>query len=107
MSVIKRKNDRVLKICLLGDKGVGKTSLIEKFVHSKFKHSYNVSIGLDASSKTITLDGITFKLSIHDIGSQERFSTIRHIFYPGVHGVILVFDITRPQTLKNLTFKIL
>lgn len=103
----KKKTERVLKVILIGDPGVGKSSLINTYVHGKFKHSYQVTIGLDVSSKIIELtdqDGKKeiIKLSIHDIGGQERFNTIRHLFYPGAHLVMFVYDVTRLQSLKNL-----
>ena len=101
-----KKTKRVLKLILIGDPGVGKTSLIQQFVHSKFKHSYQVTIGLDVSSKDVELNtskgNEVARLSISDIGGQERFTTIRHLFYPGANLAMLVYDITRPQSLKNL-----
>ena len=104
----KKKGERVLKVILIGDPGVGKSCLINTYVHGKFKHSYQVTIGLDVSSKIIELanteDGKKeiIKLSIHDIGGQDRFVTIRHLFYPGAHLVMFVYDVTRLQSLKNL-----
>ena len=73
----KKKGERVLKVILIGDPGVGKSSLINTYVHGKFKHSYQVTIGLDVSSKIIELDGNDgkkeiIKLSIHDIGGQDH-----------------------------------
>ncbi|MHA2278479.1 MAG: Rab family GTPase [Candidatus Kariarchaeaceae archaeon] len=96
------KTRKVLKLILLGDPGTGKTSLIQRFVHGKFKHSYQVTIGLDVSSKDITLEGDDVRLSINDIGGQDRFVTIRHLFYPGAHLAMLVYDCTRPKSLENL-----
>lgn len=91
---------------LVGDPGVGKTSLIQQYVHAKFKHSYQVTIGLDVSSKDVDLkspNGMeSARLSINDIGGQERFNTIRHLFYPGANLAMLVYDITRLKSLRNL-----
>ena len=98
-----KKDIFVLKCCLLGDPGVGKTSLISQFVKGKFKKSYQLTVGLDVSSKDIILDdGRMARLSIHDIGGQERFNQVRHLFYQGAHVALLVFDVTRPLSLKRL-----
>lgn len=103
----KKKGDRVLKTILIGDPGVGKSSLINMYVNNKFKHSYQVTIGLDVTSKLVEIKGLnnkteTVKLSINDIGGQDRFLTIRHLFYPGAHLVMFVYDVTRLNSLKNL-----
>ena len=101
MSALKSRT--ILKMILLGDPGVGKTSLIQQYVHGRFKHSYQVTIGLDVTSKDITIsDNTEVRLSINDIGGQDRFSSIRHLFYPGAHLAMLVYDCTRPKSLENL-----
>jgi small GTP-binding protein len=98
------KQKLVLKLVLLGDPGVGKTSLISQFVHAKFRNSYQLTVGLDISSKQIKLDdGRTVTLSINDIGGQARFAAIRHMFFKGAHLAMFVFDVTRAETLRNIT----
>lgn len=98
------KQKLVLKLVLLGDPGVGKTSLISQFVHARFKHSYQLTVGLDISSKQVKLDdGRTVTLSINDIGGQARFAAIRHMFFKGAHLAMFVYDVTRTETLKNIT----
>ena len=87
---------------LVGDPSVGKTSLIQRYVHGRFKHSYQVTIGLDVLSKTIEFPEREVEISINDIGGQARFATLRSLFYNGTHLAMLVYDCTRPQTLQNL-----
>ncbi|MFW9825880.1 MAG: Rab family GTPase [Candidatus Thorarchaeota archaeon] len=97
------KQKLVLKLVLLGDPGVGKTSLISQFVHARFRHSYQLTVGLDISSKQVKLnDGRAVTLSINDIGGQARFAAIRHMFFKGAHLAMLVYDVTRAETLHNL-----
>lgn len=97
------KQKLVLKLVLLGDPGVGKTSLISQFVHARFRHSYQLTVGLDISSKQVQLaDGRTVTLSINDIGGQARFAAIRHMFFKGAHLAMFVYDVTRAETLDNV-----
>ena len=97
------KQKLVLKLVLLGDPGVGKTSLISQFVHSRFRHSYQLTVGLDISSKQVKLkDGRTVTLSINDIGGQARFAAIRHMFFKGAHLAMFVYDVTRAESLENI-----
>ena len=97
------KQKLVLKLVLLGDPGVGKTSLISQFVHARFRHSYQLTVGLDISSKQVKLkDGRTVTLSINDIGGQARFAAIRHMFFKGAHLAMFVYDVTRAETLDNI-----
>jgi len=92
----------VFKVLLLGDAGVGKTSLIMRFVHNKFKSDYLLTIGMNVSSYQLEMDGTTVNLSIHDIGGQKRFEAFRQIFYKGSSGAIIVYDITREASFRNV-----
>ncbi|MFW9995328.1 MAG: Rab family GTPase [Candidatus Odinarchaeota archaeon] len=96
------KSRIVLKMILIGDPGVGKTSLISQYVHGKFRRRYQLTIGLDVSSKDLVIDGREIRLSINDVGGQERFESIRHMFYTGSHLAMLVYDVTRPKSLERL-----
>lgn len=100
---IRMKQKLILKLVLLGDPGVGKTSLIAQFVHARFRHSYQLTVGLDISSKQVKLDdGRTVTLSINDIGGQARFAAIRHMFFKGAHLAMFVYDVTRAESLENI-----
>ena len=92
----------ILKLVTLGDPGTGKTSLIQQFVNRAFKHSYSITIGLDVLSKSIKLQDREVELSINDIGGQQRFATMRQLFYTGSNLAMFVYDSTRPQTLANV-----
>ncbi|MCK4845683.1 MAG: GTP-binding protein [Candidatus Heimdallarchaeota archaeon] len=95
--------DYNFKILLLGDAAVGKTSLVQKFVHDKFAESYLMTIGMEPSERFVTLkNGTIVALSIWDLAGQERFRFIRHTFYRGAKAALLVFDLTRDSTLKNV-----
>jgi len=91
------------KIILLGHFGVGKTSLIRRFVEDTFSDKYIVSIGVHILKKEVVLDD-TQKISliIWDLEGHENMKKIREAYLLGSHGFIYVFDITRPATFENL-----
>ena len=88
-----------IKVLVCGEAGVGKTSLVLRYIKSRFQTDYKLTVGTDILTKDVALDnGETCTLSIWDIGGQERFSFIRSSFYRGAAGVLLVFDLTRAET---------
>ncbi len=96
----------VLKTVILGDAAVGKTSLVQRFVHGTFEKSYLLTVGLQVSTKEVQLpDGTNVILSINDIGGQERFASIRTVFFKGAKLALFVFDLTRRQTLESVLNK--
>jgi len=92
------------KLVLVGDGGVGKTSIIKAFVEKgSFQADYKLTIGIDISTKMIKLpDGNSVTLSIHDIAGQKRFDAVRKIFFRGAQLAMLVYDVTRENSLKSL-----
>ncbi|MHA1697456.1 MAG: Rab family GTPase [Promethearchaeota archaeon] len=95
-----------VKLILAGPAAVGKTSLIKRFVKSSFQADYKLTIGVDILTKDVALrNGEIATLSIWDIGGQKRFEFIRTTFYKGASGALLVFDLTRAETYKEVTEK--
>lgn len=95
--------DYNFKVVLLGAAAVGKTSLVQRFIHDKFSQNYLLTIGMEPSEKYIELDnGTIVALSIWDIAGQARFKFIRHNFFKGAKASLLVFDLTRESTLQDL-----
>jgi small GTP-binding protein len=92
----------IFKIVLLGDPGVGKSSLITRFVHNRFQASYLMTIGVDILSKQLFVESDEVLFLISDIGGQERFASVREKFYRGARGCFLVFDLTRSSTLSSV-----
>lgn len=90
------------KILLVGDPAVGKTSLILKFVENRFEREYKASIGVDFAYKIVDVGEKVARLIIWDIASQERFAPYRSSFYQQTNGAMLVFDLTRPETLDAI-----
>jgi len=93
----------LFKILIVGPAAVGKTSILERLVYNRFSENYKLTIGVNFLSKLIDLRGNgKVKLTIWDIGGQERFQSMRTEFYKGASGAILVFDLTRMETYNAI-----
>jgi small GTP-binding protein len=90
------------KVILVGHFGVGKTSLVQQFVHSKFSETYLTTIGVKIDKKTINLDGMEVNLLIWDIAGETAQNKVPKSYQLGAHGVLYVFDLSRPSTYNNL-----
>ncbi len=95
------------KILLLGDGAVGKTSLIKRYVLDQFDDKYIVTIGAKVSKKLIRVNifkniGMDIKLMIWDVIGQHGYTGVHASSFIGTDGVLMVYDVTRPETLKNL-----
>ncbi|KAK6779500.1 hypothetical protein RDI58_021684 [Solanum bulbocastanum] len=94
--------DLSFKILLIGDSGVGKSSLLVSFI-SNAVDDLASTIGVDFKIKTLTVSGKKLKLTIWDTAGQERFRTLTSSYYRGAQGIILVYDVTRRETFTNLS----
>jgi Ras-related protein Rab-18 len=94
--------DHLFKLLLIGDAGVGKSSLLLRFTDDHFEEQMSSTIGVDFRVKTVTLGGRTVKLTIWDTAGQERFRTLTSSYYRSCHGVILVFDVNERDSFDHL-----
>lgn len=92
-----------LKILIIGDSGVGKSSLLLRFTDDKFDPDQSATIGVDFKVKPLTVEGNTVKLAIWDTAGQERFRTLTPSYYRGAQGVIFVYDCSRRDSFTHLT----
>jgi small GTP-binding protein len=90
------------KIVLAGDEGVGKTSLINRFVKGYFTGDYKATIGVNIYTKQLFVDNHEANLQIWDVAGQTSFRQFRQRFFSGTRGAFLVFDLTLPESLDNL-----
>lgn len=95
------------KIILLGHYGVGKSSLVRRFVHSQFSEEYITTIGVKIDKKTIQVGDVSLTLLIWDIAGENGQQKIPQSYRLGAHGAIYVFDLSRPATYANLENEIL
>ena len=92
----------VLKVCVVGDGAVGKTSLIIRYTEGHFRESYIMTVGTSFAVKELNFGDTLVRLQLWDLAGQPHFSSVRPVFYRGAAGVILVFDVTRRQTFDNI-----
>jgi len=92
----------LLKIIILGDSGVGKTSLMYQYVNKKFSNQYKATIGADFLTKEVMVDEKLVTLQIWDTAGQERFQSLGVAFYRGADACVLVFDVNVAKTFENL-----
>jgi len=97
-----RDYDHLFKLLIIGDSGVGKSSLLLRFADNTFSGNYITTIGVDFKIRTIEVDGDKVKLQIWDTAGQERFRTITSTYYRGTHGVIVVYDVTSGESFANV-----
>ncbi|PPR96793.1 hypothetical protein GOBAR_AA23872 [Gossypium barbadense] len=92
----------LLKVIILGDSGVGKTSLMNQYVNRKFSNQYKATIGADFLTKEVQFDDRLFTLQIWDTAGQERFQSLGVAFYRGADCCVLVHDVNVMKSFDNL-----
>ncbi|CAH0388857.1 unnamed protein product [Bemisia tabaci] len=97
-----RAYDHLFKLLIIGDSGVGKSSLLVRFSDNRFSGNYITTIGVDFKIRTVDIDGEKVKLQIWDTAGQERFRTITSTYYRDTHGVIVVYDVTNGESFANV-----
>ena len=95
-------NEINLKILILGDSSVGKTSLLLKYADGYFPTIYVATIGVEYKIKQINVNGLDINLQIWDTAGQERFKSITQNFMKGADGIMYVYDITEKASFDNL-----
>ncbi|XP_041108299.1 ras-related protein Rab-32a [Polyodon spathula] len=94
----------LFKVLVIGELGVGKTSLIKRYVHQLFSQHYRATIGVDFALKVINWDSKTLvRLQLWDIAGQERFGNMTRVYYKEAVGAFVVFDVTRESTFEAVS----
>jgi len=94
--------DYVFKVVLIGDSGVGKSNLLSRFTRNEFNLETKSTIGVEFATRSIQTEGKTIKAQIWDTAGQERYRAITSAYYRGAVGALLVYDIAKYSTFKNV-----
>ena len=95
--------DFIVKICLLGDGGVGKTSLVYRFIENRFSRDFKSTLGVNLLKKKIKLeDGKDVSVQLWDLGGQEAYKKLRKLYLEGSQGALIVFDVLAQKSFDNL-----
>jgi small GTP-binding protein len=90
------------KLIVCGDPEVGKTSTILRYTDDAFRRTYIMTMGINVSTKSVILENKKVTFAIWDRAGQTKIQMTRRHFYEGAQAQLLVFDLTRPQTMENI-----
>ena len=94
--------DYLIKCLVIGDSGIGKSSLMVRFTDDVFNNHYISTIGVDFKIKTMVLNKKTVKFQIWDTAGQDRFRTITSSYYRGSNAILICYDVTERETFQNV-----
>ena len=94
--------EALYKIILIGDSGVGKTNILSRYMYNEFKSDSKSTIGVEFSSKRITINNTLIKAQIWDTAGHERYRAITNTYYKGSNGCFIVYDITNMESFENI-----
>ena len=93
---------KVFKVILLGEGGVGKTSIVLRYTEDRFDESMKMTIGVNLATKKVMVGDSAITLLMWDLGGQPRFRDVVTDYYRGSRHAVAVFDAARPFTMYNL-----
>jgi Ras-related protein Rab-11B len=100
--MLEEEYDLIIKIVLIGDSSVGKSNILLRYLRNDFKFDSKATVGVEFGSKNFNLDDVKIKAQIWDTAGQERYRSITNAYYKGAKGALVVYDITRPNTLDSV-----
>ncbi|XP_059148685.1 ras-related protein Rab-26-like [Physella acuta] len=97
-------SSNAMKVIVVGDSGVGKTTLLLNYTHDRvaFDSTFKTTLVVDFSSKIVEVSGVKVKLQLWDTHGQERFQAMGTHYYRSAVGIVMVFDLTRKSSFDNI-----
>ncbi|KAF7261713.1 hypothetical protein EG68_01056 [Paragonimus skrjabini miyazakii] len=94
--------ERIFKIILIGDTGVGKSSFMHQFCDGVFYPRLRATVGVDFRTRNLRLDRTVYSIQLWDTAGQEKYRSIVRTYFRKVDGVIIMYDVTAPSTFRNV-----
>ena len=92
----------IFKLILIGNSGVGKSCILQRYMKHTFNESYKCTIGVDFLMKSLVINGQTVKLQLWDTAGQEKYKSMVSSYYRGANVALIVFDLTNHQSFEAL-----
>ena len=102
ISIEEEYYDLKIRLMLIGDSNVGKTSIMKRYCNNQFSPSYISTVGIDFETKYLRLNGKIINLQIWDTAGQERYKVLAKNYYKNSDGFIIVYDITDKKSFNNV-----
>jgi len=103
-SISNESYDQKIKIMIIGESLVGKTSLITRYTNNSFSGDYLTTVGIDFQTKFLNINDKTIKVELWDTAGQERFRNIAKNYFQSSDGFLIVYDITSKTSFEKLSF---
>lgn len=100
----KNDADHTFKVVIIGESGIGKTALLQRFAEEKYEERYLATIGVDFAVRTIEMQNKRLRLMIWDTCGSERYHTIALTYYRSANGILLVYEVGNRESLEALEF---
>ena len=91
-----------IKLLLLGDSSVGKTSILNKYIANKFIENNIATLGVEYMDKTVDYNNFKIKLQIWDTSGEEKYRSITKSYYKNAEGLLVIFDITNEESFNHV-----
>ena len=98
-----KKYDYIFKLILIGSSGVGKTSILQRYIQKIFNDDYTCTIGVDFFMKSMKIDDKLIKLQLWDTAGTEKFKSITTGYYRGANAAFIVFDLTSRKSFESVS----
>ena len=104
MSENNSEDEKEIKVILLGNSGVGKTSIINRYVNNVYNSNCETTLGSTYSTREVIKDNVVYKLNLWDTTGQEKYHSITNLFIKGSSIVILVYSIDLLSSFEGLNY---